>query len=244
MELGSADEKKIEHDVERVIEKKVDHLEFIATMVMSLAAIAVAWCIFQSTKWSGIQAIEFHAASSTRVESTRESDLANSQRLIDLAIFTEWLDAVADEVARGVRPDVSEAGYRPMPGTLAAFYFERMRAPFRPAIHAWLAADPLNDPQAPSSPFVMEVYRLDAEAKARELVESAEEHHQAALQANQNGDNFVLTTVVFSLVIFFGGISSKLDALRNRRLAVGLAALLFVAGVGIVLALPMADPFG
>lgn len=220
-----------------------DRIELIATIVMALAAIATAWCAFQATKWSGIMSIEFSSANGARVESTRADSLANAQRSIDVDVFTSWLDAVATEIRDGTIPPVRESGYSPQDGTLSAFYFDRMRDEFRPALDAWLVTDPLNNDDAPPTPFAMEEYQLAAANLAQDLIDESEEHRQAALDSNQNGDDYVLTTVGFALVIFFAGVSSKLDARSNRRIAIGMALLLFVSALIVAFTLPIVPPF-
>lgn len=220
-----------------------DRIELVATIIMALAAIATAWCAFQATKWSGIQAIEFSNANAGRVESTRVDNIANTQISIDVDLFTGWLDAVAEEVESGQIPPVSENGYEPVDGTLSAFYYDRMRDEFRPALDAWLTTAPLTDPNAPGTPFEMEEYQLAAAQEADDLLEQSAEDRQDALDANQNGDNYVLTTVGFALVIFFAGVSSKLVARRNRWITIVLAMVLFAGGMVAVVLLPVVRPF-
>lgn len=220
-----------------------DRIELIATIIMALAAIATAWCAFQATKWGGIMSIEFSNANAGRVESTRVDALANTQRSIDVDVFTAWLDAVAEEISEGVIPPVRESGYEPVDGTLSAFYYERMRDEFRPALDAWLGTDPLNSPDAPRTPFEMEEYQLAASVEADKLLEQSAVDRQDALDANQNGDNYVLTTVGFALVIFFAGVSSKLNERRNRWIALGVALFLFTGGLIAVVLLPVVKPF-
>jgi hypothetical protein len=220
-----------------------DRIELIATIVMALAAIATAWCAFQATKWSGIMTIEFNSANAARVESTRADSLANSQRAVDVDVFTSWLDAVATEIRDGTIPPVRENGYTPQEGTLSAFYFDRMRAEFKPALDAWLGSDPLNEDEAPPTPFAMEEYRLEAAELADDLIVESEEHRESALESNQNGDNYVLTTVGFALVIFFAGVSSKLKEQKNRWIAIGTALFLFTAALTVAFILPIIPPF-
>ena len=220
-----------------------DRIELIATIIMALAAIATAWSAFQATKWGGIMSIEFSNANAGRVESTRADNVANTQRSIDVDVFTAWLNAVAEEISTGQIPPVSDSGYTPVEGTLSAFYYERMRDEFRPALDAWLATDPLNEPDAPATPFAMEEYRLQAAQDADVLLEQSAVDRQDALDANQNGDNYVLTTVLFALVIFFGGVSSKLSANRNRWIAITMALALFAGGLVAFLNLPIVAPF-
>jgi hypothetical protein len=220
-----------------------DRIELVATIVMALAAILTAWCAFQATKWSGIMSIEFSSANATRVESTRADSLANTQRSVDVDVFIAWVDAVVTEVREGTIPPVRESGYTPQDGTLSAFYYERMRDEFRPALDAWLATDPLNDDAAPPTPFAMPEYRLAALQDAEELITESEGHREAALDANQNGDNYVLTTVGFALVIFFAGVSSKLAEQRNRWITLGVAVVLFALGIVALILLPVVTPF-
>jgi hypothetical protein len=220
-----------------------DRIELIATIIMALAAIATAWCAFQATKWSGIQAIEFSNANAGRVESTRVDAQANTQRAIDVDVFTSWLDAVATEIDSGEIPPVAESGYEPADGTLSAFYYERMRDEFRPALDAWLETEPLTNPDAAASPFEMEEYQLAAAQEADDLLAQSAVDRQDALDANQNGDNYVLATVGFALVIFFAGVSSKLVARRNRWITIGLAIVLFAGGMVAVVLLPVVRPF-
>lgn len=220
-----------------------DRIELIATIVMALAAILTAWSAFQAGKWSGIQAIEFSNANADRIESTRSDALANTQRSVDVGIFSSWLDAVATEIDEGEIPPVATSGYSPVEGTLSAFYFDRMRPEFKVALDAWLATDPLNDPDAPGTPFAMPDYQLAAADEADDLLQQASDHRQLAVDANQNSDNYVRSTIGFALVIFFAGVSSKLQAKRNRWIAITFAMVIFVIGVINVFSLPIVPPF-
>lgn len=220
-----------------------DRIELIATIIMALAAIATAWCAFQATKWSGIQAIEFSNANAARIESTRADNTAGQQTAVDIGLFTEWLNAISDELRAGEIELEAGEPYEPTPETLSAFYYERMRDEFKPALEAWLATEPLANSDAPASPFAMEEYQLASAQQADELLEQAAVDRQDALDANQNGDNYVLTTVGFALVIFFGGVSSKLAERRNRWIALSVALLLFAGGLVAVFLLPVVAPF-
>lgn len=220
-----------------------DRIELVATIIMALAAILTAWCAFEAGMWSGIQAIEFSASSGDRIESTRADTLAGQQRIVDVEVFTSWLDAVATEIDTGEIPPVAEAGYTPAEGTLSAFYFQRMRDEFKVALDAWLATDPLNDPSAEPTPFQMTEYSQAASVQADELLTEAADHRAAALDANKNGDFYVLLTVGFALVIFFAGVSSKLVANRNRMIMLVLAVVLFVGGIVAAVSMPIQLPF-
>jgi hypothetical protein len=222
---------------ENVVESR-DRIELIATIVMAAAAILTAWAAFQSAKWSGIQAIEFSKANAARVESTRFDTRAGQLASIDVDVFLAWLGALNEELRLGEVELVPGEPYSPTEGTLSAFFFERMRDEFKPAFNAWLEARPLVNQDAPPTPFQMDEYVLaDAVTAAQKLAESGE-HNDAALTANQNSDNHVLTAVALALAIFFGGVSSKLADHRNRLIAISLSAVIFVGAAMVLLILP------
>jgi hypothetical protein len=219
-----------------------DRIELIATIVMAAAAILTAWAAFQSAKWSGIQAIEFSQANAARIESTRLDARAGQLTSIDVDIFLAWLEAVSNEIGEGL-PVVTSDGYQPLEGTLSTFFYDRMRDEFKPALETWLDSQPLTNADAPATPFVTGDYTL-ADAQAADVkLEEAGNHTQSALDANQNSDNHVLTAVALALAIFFGGISSKLEAQRNRWIAITLAGLIFIGAAVTLASLPKVLPF-
>jgi hypothetical protein len=93
---------------------------------------------------------------------------------------------------------------------------------------AWIATEPLKNPGAPLTPFAMPQYRLEANVQAERLETAAA---AAAAEANrdiQRANDYVLGVVLFSVALFFAGISSRLGAPRARAviLGVGCAVLL------------------
>ena len=221
----------------------LDRVELIATTVLALAAIATAWSAFQSAKWSGEQTILFSEASAARTESARASTTSGQLVQIDVGMFVDWLSAVDADRRSGAIEVTEGRQYVADPDTLSGFLYSRLREEFVPAMEAWLATEPLSDPQAPQSPFEMEQYRLESALQADALLSEAEDKATAARRANQNSDNYVLTGVLFALVLFFAGVSSKLKLRRNRSFMMALAILGLVSGIVTVLILPIQPPF-
>lgn len=214
-------------------------LELVAALLLALAAVTTAWAAFQSTKWSGVQADSYSQASAARVESTRASTEAGQLTVIDVGTFTSWVAALSAEQRAGAPTGLSPDGaYTPQPGTESGFLFTRFRDEFRPAVEAWLATRPLADPAAPRTPFAMPEYHLDANDRSAELEQRAEELVAQARAANQNGDNYVLMTIMFALVLLFAGISTNLDNPRAQQVLVTGAAFAFVVAAVIVATFP------
>jgi hypothetical protein len=215
------------------------YIEVLTAALLSLAAVMTAWAAFQSTKWSGVQANNYSMASAARVESTRASAEAGQLTVIDVSTFIAWIDALSSEPRAGETTGLEPDGrYTPRAGTASGFFHQRFRDEFRPAVQAWLATNPLTNPAAPRSPFAMPEYQLGATDRSAELEEQAERFAATARAANQNGDNYVLMTILFSMVLFFAGISSKLDQLRLRIALFSAAVVIFATATIIIATFP------
>lgn len=219
--------------------ESLDRVELVATMVLAIAAIATAWSGFQSSKWSGEQTIHFSEASAARTESTRASTSAGQLAQIDVGMFSAWLAALDSDLRSGEIEIVAGEPYVPDQNTLSGFLFTRFRGEFSLAVEAWLETGPLGNSSAPTSPFVMPDYTLDSAAQADALLIQAEQKVADARRANQNSDNYVLTGVLFALVLFFAGISAKLQRARNRSIMMATAILGLASGIVTVLLLPI-----
>jgi hypothetical protein len=197
-------------------------IEVLSTILLAVAAVATAWSIYQSTRWRGDQAADYSKGTAARIESSQASTRAGQLTQVDIATFIQWVDA-----------DV--AGKK----ALARFYRRRFRPEFRPAFTAWLATHPRTNPNAPRSPFAMPQYRVAEAIKAERLNTAAGGHADDAGTANQHGDNYMLAVVLFSLSLFFAGISTKLRALRQREVLLALGWLIFLGTVIWVATFPI-----
>lgn len=219
--------------------EKSDRLEQIASIVLAIAVVLTAWAAFEAGKWSGQQSIHFSDAGKLRTESTRSDTRAGQLAQIDVAMYIDWITALSNDIRDGLIPEISSAAqYQPTQGTVSGFLYLRVRDEFRPALESWLATDPTNNPNAPPTPFDMEEYVLVDAVAAQRLAEEADTAGVLAREANQNGDNYVLTAVLFAAVLFFSGVASRLENRWNRRL-VNLIGIIGVAvGVIILIQLP------
>lgn len=186
--------------------------EIIATILLAVATLATAWSGYQSARWGGVQSTKFSQAGALRTESTRASTQAGQLIQIDVGLFANWINAYAEE---------NEA--------LANFYEARFRPEFAVAFEAWLATDPRNNPDAPSSPFVMPEYTVSKIEESDQLEQDASKTFEEGSAANQTGDDYILNTVVLASVLFLAGMQSRIKSVPMRMLIVilGLAILTF-----------------
>jgi hypothetical protein len=157
-----------------------------------------------------------------RIKAQAQSTLAGQLRIDDLVMFNSWLDA-------------REAGDR----ELAAIYRRRFRPEFVPAFEAWTAQRPFTNRSAIPGPLYMPEYRLAETARAAELDARADELYRDGTAAKANDDHYILSTLFFAAVLFFAGISLRLDWRPLRYVVLGMASVLLFAGVGYLLTLPV-----
>ena len=193
-------------------------LEIISAVLLSLATVASAWCAYQSAGWNGVQAVSFSAANGARTESVRMSNTALQLTSIDVSMFVQFAAAYSEDNQ-----------------FLVEFLYQRFRPEMKPALDAWIATQPLKNPDAPSSPFAMEEYKSAAQDESDRLLAEAEQKLKEADQANQQSDSYILLTVMFASVLFFGGVSTKFEAFRIRAGLIAFAAIVFAlkAGLGV-----------
>jgi hypothetical protein len=158
-----------------------DRVELLATLLLAVATVATAWSGYQSTRWNGEQAKAGGRANALRIESAKAAGLANAQTEIDVATFSQWVNAYTLEETE-----------------LADFYFQRFRPEFKPAVDAWVATRPLKSPGAPPTPFAMPEYTLEARATADRLQAQAEVFAAEVLRDIQRASNYVLGVVLFA----------------------------------------------
>lgn len=188
-----------------------DWVEIIATIVLALAAITTAWSSYEATRWNGESTKASGRTNALRIQAARAQGLAEAQTQVDVATFIQWSNATVTGDQK-----------------LADFYTERFREEFRPAFNAWLATDPLTNPDAPPTPFAMEEYQLQARADAEQLDTQSEASAAAVRRNVQRAGNYVLAVVLFAVALFFAGMSAKMRGVGARRVLVVVGGALFL----------------
>jgi hypothetical protein len=198
-------------------------LELGAVLLLALTTLATAWCGYQAARWSGEQSQHYARASATRIKAQQAASQAGQLRIDDLLYFNGWLDA-------------RQAGNR----RLAAIYRARFRSEFVPAFRAWIAQRPFTNPAAIPGPLYMPEYRSADLARSAKLDAAADDLYEEGTAAKTHDDKYILSTVFFAAVLFFAGISLRLDWRPLRIAVLGMALTLLAGGVAFVLTLPAA----
>jgi hypothetical protein len=196
-------------------------IEFFSAIILALATIGTAWCGYQAARWSGQNSEYSSSADTAKIQAAQ---LANHAVIADsrnVSLFVEWSSAVSQD----------NQG-------LADFLLERFPSELAIASQAWLALNPMNNPNAPLSPFDMPEYRLVDLEESEQLLEQVEADMMKASQANETADRYVLLTVLFASVLFFGGISGKF---KSQIIDISMLILAFIVFL-IVAAIMFTNP--
>ena len=191
-------------------------------MLLVVAALATSWSSYQATRWNGEQAAAAGRTNAIRIDAARADGLARSQTQVDVATFIAWADA--DQ-----RGDTK----------LADFYVDRFRPEFQPAFDAWLATRPLTNPDAPPTPFAMDEYQVASKDEAEQLDAAAEASAAEVRLDIQRSSNYVLTVVLYAVVLFFAGMSTRLRDRRLRWVMTIAGCLVLLAALGWVATFPV-----
>ena len=199
-------------------DKRNRWLEVTCAVVLSLASMSSAWCAYQATLWGGVQTFRLADANKAGRDSTAADLTAIQTRAFDASMFISYVQAKHEGNERHEK-----------------FLFSRFRPDMKKAVEAWLKTDPFKNPEAPLSPFKMAEY-------AQQELDEAKRHDERFTQEtcsrparNTNSDTYVLLTVLFATVLFFGGIAGTVDS-RRLRITILTIALAFFGVTVVVLA--------
>jgi hypothetical protein len=203
-------------------QQRRDWQEVVVTVLLVVAALGTAWSSYQATRWNGEQAKAASATNAIRIDAARAQGLAEAQTQVDVATFIAWADANRSGQDR-----------------LADFYLDRFRDEFRPAFDAWLATRPLADPDAPPTPFAIDEYHVAAREHAASLDADAEASAGEVRQDIQRASNYVLTVVLYAVVLFFAGVSSKINDRRLRWILTGAGCIVLLGTISWITTFPI-----
>jgi len=196
--------------------------ELLVTILLVVAALATSWSSYQATRWNGEQAAAAGRTNGIRIDAARADGLARSQTQVDVATFIAWADA--DQ--RGETK-------------VADFYEQRFRDEFRPAFDAWVATEPLTNAEAPPTPFAMDEYQVASKAEAEKLDAAAEASAAEVRTDIQRSSNYVLTVVLYAVVLFFAGVSTRFQNRRLRWVLTGAGCLVLLGALAWVATFPV-----
>lgn len=197
-------------------------VEIVTSILLSFTALVSAWSAFQSNAWSSQQSALVLQGNIASTRATRLLNQSLQQTNIDVTMFLQYSLAYSTENT-----------------ALVDFIYQRFRPEMKVAIDAWQATNPLQNPDAPASPFEMETYTLAAAAEAELYSQAASDNFTLAGEASARSSSYVRLMVIFATVLFFGGIATKTQNQIARRILLSLAIIMFIVSIITLLFFPV-----
>jgi hypothetical protein len=195
--------------------------EIVEAVLLAVVAIATAWGGYQAARWDGRQAELYGRASTIRSQADQSLTLGGQQRLLDITTFNTWIEAMSER-----RDD------------LADLYERRFSPEFKVAFDAWIALDPLANPDAPPGPSFMPDYVNPQLEQGGALNERADQLFDEGTTARHRADEYIRITVVLASILFLLVLSQRFGIRQVRRWILVLAIVLMVYGLVTIVTFP------
>lgn len=195
-------------------------VDIVIVVLLGLASVLATWAGYQAGQWSGLKADSGVIVEDLQQAADRATILGYQDRQVDIALFMAWLEAYKQEDA-----------------ALAEFYEARLIPHFRPAFDAWMATDPFTNPEAPLDPFRMPEYVVPSLQAAATFNARAAEVSEAGEEFKRQADAYIFLTVLTAVVLFIGGVATKIELRQAQVALLALAWLLlgFCMARGLIL---------
>lgn len=196
-------------------------VSIVEAALLAIVALLAAWSGYAAAKWSTESRLQLAEASASRVEANRAFDEAAEIKELDALAFNAWFGAAMLQNEQAM--EIAEARFRPE---------------FEVAFQAWLATDPLNNPEAPAGPMAMPEYVEPGLAEAAELDQRAEEQAADGAEFAETADRYVRITVFLATVLFLVGISGHFTLRAARYALIGTAIVILAIALGLLVTSP------
>ena len=193
----------------------------IAVILLGIATVSTAWSGYQASRWNQEQSDIAREASDLRIEANRQFGLATQTIVYDANLVTQYAKAVSDGDTH-----------------LQDFYKSTLfRADFLPVLERWQSA--VRSGQTPPRLLEDRDY-LDAQlAPYQETQAKAEAKDIESKDAGQNGDDYVLLTLLLAAALFFAGVTTSFKLELARLVLLGLSSVLLAYCISQIATLPV-----
>ena len=207
-----------EHRPENEGRLRVEVIEILEAVLLSLVAIATAWSGYQSARWDGLSAHDYATSSKLRVESEQFNLQSGQYLLYDTNVFDSWVQATTLGEKK-----------------LAGIMYKRFTTNYRVAFDAWLKTRPFTNPDAPKGPRYMPQYKDPLAERGAALGEQATTAFEAGATDRERGERYVRVTVILAMVLFLIALGQRFK-IKQVRVGVLVAAGLFVVYAAFLVA--------
>jgi hypothetical protein len=204
-------------------EAKRPWFEPACAILMAIAAVATAWCSYQSSAWSGESSDLAAQAAKLQRQTNAQHLEARQIEAMQWRLFTEAIDAKMSGNEK-----------------LARFYTERFADELKPAYEKWIALRPFDALSAPPHPFVPALYTPRFEQEIRDGHARGAHAEKQSSVAGHVSSSYLSNTVTLATVLLFAATAEKFDQRRVRWGSLTFAITVFLYSAIRTAMLPIA----
>jgi hypothetical protein len=166
-------------------------LEVIAVLLLGITTIGTAWCGYQASQWNGEQGDLARASSDQRVEANRLFGLATQKTSYDASVIAQYAEI-----------------YRSGDTALLDFFKKTLIRPdFLPTLESWETQ--VRAGGVPTSLFSDQAYLDSQFGGYQEAAAKSEASGVASQEAGDTANQYVVTTILLAIALFFAGVTSS-----------------------------------
>ena len=196
--------------------------EMVAVLLLGVATVGTAWCGYQSSRWNSEQQDLGRRASDERVEANRLFGLALQTVQYDASMIAQYAQAVIDEDA----------------GLQRFIRASLMRPRFLPTLERW---EELVDQGQPPTNLLSDQDYLDEQLAGYQTAQAkAEATDVESQEASDNGDEYVVLTLLLAMALFFAGVTTSFQLKGARIVLLALASVAIAYAISKIASLPVA----
>lgn len=217
---------------DKQLEKRETILEVVTAVVLGIATMGAAFAAYQSSLYNG-SSLDHYSMSLVKSSSANAQTLEAAQNFTyDMITWLEWKSRqvsaakgegnqakVDNEVAQTIERDFME---------------DRMKSAI-----AWAKNESAKNGQL-VHPTDSEEYALALMAEAFDTEIEQEAEIEKARKDSSTGDKFTLSTVLFTIVLFFTGIAAVFKRLGLKTVMISIAVVFLLVSLVHILSLPLA----
>lgn len=196
--------------------------EMLAVLLLGVATIGTAWCGYQSSQWNSEQQELGRRASDERVEANRQFGLAIQTIQYDAGMIAQYAKAVVDDDTELQR----------------FFKSSLIRPEFLPTLERW--EQEATQGRAPTNLLADQDY-LDEQLTGYQAAQAeAAATDVESQEAGDNGDDYVLLTLLLAMALFFAGVTTSFKLQGARLVLLALASVSIAYAISKIASLPVA----
>jgi hypothetical protein len=191
--------------------------------MLGIIMVGISYSSYESHLWLGVQTFLLREVNVDSLHTAKEELTQGQHTVIDVMTFTQYSNAL-------IRNDQN----------LSNFYYHRFSPEMKIAVDAWLATDPLKNPNAPPSPFTMSEYNRTHVLLAQQFATKTNLELQQAQQANENSSSYVFLSVLYSSALFIDGVIGRTSNKKIGQILLYMTMAITIIATVILIQLPTA----